>query len=89
MSTVKTTGLPDVPPVADRIAEPPTEPEAGAVKEIVWAVSGLLGGDGGLLGGDGGLLGGNGTTSRERGAGVVTAVGVELSVAWTVKYEVP
>jgi hypothetical protein len=31
-STVKTTGLPEPPPVADRVADPPTVPAAGAVK---------------------------------------------------------
>ena len=33
-ATVNTTGLPDPPPVADKVADPPTDPEAGAVKEI-------------------------------------------------------
>ena len=36
-STVNTTGLPDPPPVALSVSEPPTVPEAGAVKLIVWA----------------------------------------------------
>ncbi len=35
-STENTTGLPEPPPVADRIAEPPAVAEAGAVKEIDW-----------------------------------------------------
>ena len=30
------TGLPEPPPVAERCAEPPAVPEAGAVKEIDW-----------------------------------------------------
>ena len=34
-----TTGLPEPPPVADKADESPTVPEAGAVKEIVWASS--------------------------------------------------
>jgi hypothetical protein len=33
-ATENTTGLPEPPPVADRCAEPPTIPDAGAVKEI-------------------------------------------------------
>src|SRR5580658_8957884 len=35
-STENVTGLPDAPPVADRVSEPPTRPETGAVKEMVW-----------------------------------------------------
>jgi len=35
-STEKTTGLPDAPPVANSVAVPPTKPEGGAVKLIVW-----------------------------------------------------
>jgi hypothetical protein len=31
-----TTGLPEPPPVADRVAELPTAAEAGTVKEIDW-----------------------------------------------------
>ena len=34
-ATVNTTGFPDPPPVADNVADPPTDPEAGAVNEIV------------------------------------------------------
>jgi hypothetical protein len=33
---VNTTGLPDGPPVADKVAVPPTVPLAGGVKLIVW-----------------------------------------------------
>ena len=33
-ATENTTGLPEPPPVADKRAEPPTIPDAGAVKEI-------------------------------------------------------
>jgi hypothetical protein len=35
-----TTGLPEPPPVADRCAEPPAIPDAGAVKEIDWVCFG-------------------------------------------------
>ncbi len=35
-STENTTGLPEPPPVADKAAEPPAVPDAGAVKEINW-----------------------------------------------------
>ena len=35
-STENMTGLPEPPPVADRVAEPPAVPEAGAGKEIDW-----------------------------------------------------
>lgn len=38
-SMENTTGLPDAPPVAERMAKPPTRPEAGAVKLITWEVS--------------------------------------------------
>ena len=31
-----TTGLPERPPEADKVAEPPAVPEAGAVNEIDW-----------------------------------------------------
>ena len=31
-----TTGFPEPPPEADKAAEPPTVPEAGAVNEIDW-----------------------------------------------------
>ena len=41
-STENTTGLPDPPPVADKPAEPPAVPDAGAVKEIDWAGSGRV-----------------------------------------------
>jgi hypothetical protein len=37
-SNEKTTGLPEAPPVAARVAVPPTVPGAGAVKVIVWAI---------------------------------------------------
>ena len=37
-STENLTGLPEPPPVADRCAEPPGATDAGAVKEIDWAV---------------------------------------------------
>jgi hypothetical protein len=33
---VNTTGLPDPPPVAVSVADPPTVPVAGAVKLITW-----------------------------------------------------
>ena len=36
-STVKVTGLPDAPPVADRVAPPPTLPLAGGVNVMAWA----------------------------------------------------
>ena len=36
-STVKITGLPDAPPVAVRVAWPPTVPVPGPVKLIAWA----------------------------------------------------
>ncbi len=35
-ATLKTIGSPEGPPVAVRVAEPPTVPEAGGVKVIVW-----------------------------------------------------
>ena len=38
-STENTTGLPDPPPVADRSADPSTEPAAGAVMVIDWAMA--------------------------------------------------
>ncbi len=41
-STENTTGLPEPPPVADRCAEPPGACDAGAVKEIDWAVPGRV-----------------------------------------------
>ena len=31
-----TTGFPEPPPEADKVAEPPAVPEAGAVNEIDW-----------------------------------------------------
>src|SRR6185437_2559862 len=36
-STRKPTGLPEPPPVADKVAEPPAAPGAGPAKEIAWA----------------------------------------------------
>ena len=39
-ATENTTGLPEPPPVADRCAEPPAIPDAGAVKEIDWVCFG-------------------------------------------------
>jgi hypothetical protein len=33
-----TTGLPERPPEADKVAEPPTVPGAGAVNEIDWGI---------------------------------------------------
>ena len=39
LSTENTTGRPEVA-VADRVAEPPTVPEAGAVKVIDWVCFG-------------------------------------------------
>jgi hypothetical protein len=41
-STENTTGLPERPPVADRCAEPPAVPAAGAVKEIDWVSFGSV-----------------------------------------------
>ena len=41
-STENTTGLPEPPPVADKAAEPPAVPEAGAVKEIDWVSFGRV-----------------------------------------------
>jgi len=38
-ATVNTTGLPDPPPVADKAADPPTDPDAGAVNEIAWGAA--------------------------------------------------
>jgi len=37
-STVNTTGLPEAPPVALRVSDPPTAPDAGPVKLIVWSI---------------------------------------------------
>ena len=34
--TENTTGLPEPPPVADNVAEPPAVPGTGAVNEIDW-----------------------------------------------------
>ncbi len=39
-TTVNTTGLPDPPPVADKLADPPTDPDTGAVNEIAWGGGG-------------------------------------------------
>ena len=33
-----TTGFPEPPPEADKVAEPPAVPEAGAVNEIDWGI---------------------------------------------------
>jgi hypothetical protein len=41
-STENTTGLPDPPPVADKVADPPTKADVGGVKEIDWARLGAL-----------------------------------------------
>jgi hypothetical protein len=38
-ATVNTTGLPDPPPVADNVADPPTGPDTGAVNEIAWGAA--------------------------------------------------
>ena len=38
-STENTTGLPDPPPVADKVAGTPTVPVAGAVNEITWVLA--------------------------------------------------
>jgi hypothetical protein len=37
-STLKVTGSPEPPPVAVRLAEPPTVPETGALKVIAWGM---------------------------------------------------
>ena len=36
--TEKTTGLPEAPPVAFRVADPPGVPLLGAVKEMAWGL---------------------------------------------------
>ena len=35
-SMVKVTGLPEAPPVADRVVPPPTDPVAGGLKVMAW-----------------------------------------------------
>src|SRR5260370_337306 len=49
-STENTTGLPEPPPVADKAAEPPAAPAAGAVQEINWVRFGTVVGGGGGVG---------------------------------------